>query len=51
MIKYDIKIFEKQAEKETIRGLDLVQCDTISFILNRYKIDFIVKKVKNGEYI
>lgn len=45
-ISYDIKIYEGDEEQETIRNLHEHQALTISTVLKRYNIKFLIKKIE-----
>jgi len=45
-MKYDIKIYEKGEERETIRDLKYSQKEAIVSVLARYSIKFQVKEVE-----
>lgn len=48
---YDIKVYEGNEERETIRGLYEHQALGISTVLKRHNIKFLVKKVTEREEV
>jgi len=46
-MKYDIKVYEKREERETIRDLKHSQKEAVVSVLARYGIKFQVKEVND----